>query len=127
MYDLCDIRQIIVDLRHFEETLKKETNLSLNEALCLCQTGKGANEPGTLARELEISPSRLSRIIEALEQRGLLERSISTTDRRGVSLNLTSQGVNVVEQLHCTQIAMPKHIEKAIETLHKPMKAGENI
>ena len=126
MYDLCDIRQIMVDLRHFEESLKKETNLSLNEALCLCQTGKGTNEPGMLAKELELSPSRLSRIIEALEQRGLVERTISVNDRRGVSLHLTTQGETVVEQLHCTQIDIPPHMEKAIETLHRPMRIGED-
>lgn len=118
MYDLCDIRQLMVDLRNFEQTLKQETNLSLNEALCLCQTAKGALEPGTLARELELSPSRLSRILETLEQRGLLERTISSSDRRNVSLSLTKEGEIVVEKLHCTKIAMPPHIEMAIESLH---------
>ena len=126
MYDLCDIRQIMVDLRHFEDSLKKETNLSLNEALCLCQTGKGTKEPGMLAKELELSPSRLSRIVEALEQRGFVERAMSENDRRGVSLHLTPQGQTIVEQLHCTQIEIPPHMEKAIETLHQPMRTGED-
>lgn len=126
MYDLCDIRQLMVDLRHFEQTLKEQTSLSLNEALCLCQTGKGANEPGMLARELELSPSRLSRILESLEQRGLLERNTSPADRRSVSLNLTAAGQEVVEQLHCTRIDMPYHIEKAIESLHEPVHTGES-
>ena len=126
MYDLCDIRQLMVDLRNFEQTLKQETNLSLNEALCLCQTAKGVLEPGTLARELELSPSRLSRILESLEQRGLLQRTISASDRRNVSLYLTKEGEIVVEKLHCTNIAMPPHIEMAIERLHKPMHTGEN-
>ncbi|WP_422478455.1 MarR family winged helix-turn-helix transcriptional regulator [Pleomorphochaeta sp. DL1XJH-081] len=126
MYDLCDIRQIMVDLRNFEESLKKETNLSLNEALCLCQTGKGTNEPGSLAKELELSPSRLSRIIEALEQRGLIQRAMATNDRRGVALRLTPQGKTVVEQLHCTKIDIPPHMEKAIETLHQPMQTGDD-
>jgi len=125
MYDLCDIRQIMVGLRHFEQELKQATDLSLNEALCLCHTGKGLGEPGMMARELELSPSRLSRILESLEMKGLLERTISTEDRRSIMLQLSERGETIVEKLHCTEIPLPHHIEQAIETLHAHMQSGE--
>lgn len=125
MYDLCDLRKLIVDLRHFEEQLKESTDLSLNEALCLCQTHKGKHDPGSLATELEISPSRLTRILEALEKRNLLVRSIPSGDRRTVEVNLTESGEEMVHRLHCTNIPIPVHLEQAIETLHAYTRSGE--
>lgn len=119
MYDLCDLRRLILDLRRFEETLKEQTNLSLNEALCLCQSGKGNLEPSNLAQELEISPSRLSRILDSLETRGFLVRSISEEDRRIINIDLTKKGQQTVETLHCTNISIPRHLEEAIKTLHE--------
>ena len=127
MYDLCDIRQIIVDLKKFEEQLKQETNVSLNEALCLCQTERGTTEPGALARVLDISPSRLSRILDSLEQRNLIRRSISQTDKRVFTITLTDDGSALLAKLHCTSIAMPHHIEQAIETLHETMQTGDAL
>lgn len=123
MYDLCDLRRLILDLRRFEESLKMKTDLSLNEALCLCQTGRGNLDPSSLANELEISPSRLSRILDSLETRGFLTRSISEADRRTIILDLTTTGTQMVKTLHCTNISIPNHLEEAIKILHK---TGEN-
>lgn len=119
MYDLCDLRRLVLDLREFEESLKEQTGLTLNDALCLCQTGKGNLDPSSLANELQLSPSRLSRILDSLETRGFLTRSISEADRRTILINLTAEGQKMVETLHCTKISIPHHLEKAIETLHK--------
>lgn len=124
MYDLCDLRKLIVDLRHFEEELKASTSLSLNEALCLCQAHKGKQDPGGLADELDLSPSRLSRILDTLEKRCLIERSLATADKRAVVVSLTEEGERLVRQLHCTEIPLPGHLEQAIETMHEPMHTG---
>lgn len=123
MYDLCDLRRLVLDLREFEESLKEQTGLTLNDALCLCQTGKGNLDPSSLANELQLSPSRLSRILDSLETRGFLTRSISEADRRTILINLTEEGQKMVKTLHCTKISIPHHLEKAIETLHKTGEA----
>ena len=128
LYDLCDLRRLVLDLRHFEQTLKDTTALSLNEALCLCQTGKGKGDPGSLSEELELSPSRLSRILDSLERRGLLIRTMSPDDRRAVSIHLTEAGAQLVATLRCTDIAIPHHLEEAIEILHaNSVQPGETI
>ena len=127
MYDLCKIRRIMVDLRAFEDQLKAETGLSLNEALCICQMEQGVVEPGVLARELGLSPSRLSRIIDSLENRGLLMRTLSHQDRRNVTLTLTAQGSTQVAHLHCTKIPIPEHIRQAIDSLKSTIQHQERI
>lgn len=125
MHSLCEIRQIMVDLRTFEERLREQTSLSLNEALCLCQVGNGMLEPGALARDLELSPSRLSRIFDSLERQRLIQRTLSTTDRRGVKVHLTKQGEAMVEQLHSIQIELPDHLKTTLDILQAAEQEGE--
>ena len=114
MHSLCEIRQVMVDLRGFEESLRKKTALSLNEALCLCQVENGLQEPGALARSLDLSPSRLSRIIESLENRRLIQRSLSESDRRGVTISLTEEGKASVKELHGIRIALPAYLDQSV-------------
>jgi len=110
MIDLCSIRKIQSALKRFEETLKAETGLSLNDALCLCSISKGIQEPGLLARELELSPSRLTRILDALEDRKFIQRKLSDADRRSISVLLTRQGEKIVNTYKCTGLEVPDEL-----------------
>ena len=110
MLDLCSIRKLQTSIRTFEETLKKETGLSLNDALLLCATHKGIHEPSALAKELELSPSRLTRILDTLEKRNLIVRTISEADRRGVLVSLTADGDKLIERYSCSGITIPEEL-----------------
>lgn len=117
MNELCNLRKLIVDLRHFEEKLKKKTGLTVNEALLICQVQRGKQEPTLLAEELELSPSRLSRILDSLEKKNLISREISSEDRRSVTVNLTSLGLGAANEINCTNIKLPDYLKVAIESL----------
>lgn len=108
MIDLCGIRKIQTALRHFEDTLKDETGLSLNDAMCLCAISKGIQEPGSIAREMELSPSRLTRILDALESRSLVERKTADSDRRSVLVTLTYAGREVLGKYECADLDIPE-------------------
>jgi DNA-binding MarR family transcriptional regulator len=110
MIDLCSIRKIQRALRRFEESLEAETGLTLNEAMCLCAVSKGMGEPGRLARELDLSPSRLSRILEALEAKKYVARRISESDRRGITVSLTRTGKAAVDKYRCADIEIPEEL-----------------
>lgn len=125
MTDLCDIRKLLLDLKHMEENLVEQTGLSLNEALCLCGTSRGVREPGKLAKEMEISPSRLSRILDSLTKRGLIDRAISAEDRRSISIALTQEGTAMVKALHCTELEIPDHLAVALNSLHDDQQERE--
>lgn len=105
--DLCGIRKIQTALRHFEDTLRNETGLSLNDAMCLCAVSKGIQEPGSIAREMELSPSRLTRILDALETRSLVERKTADGDRRSVLVTLTPSGREVLNTYECANLDIP--------------------
>lgn len=49
-----------------------------------------------LAEQAGIAPSTATRILDALERRGILDRSPSPGDRRGVSITLTAAGRKVL-------------------------------
>lgn len=110
MIDLCSIRNIQTALKRFEVTLKTETGLSLNDAICLCSISKGIQEPGLLSKELELSPSRLTRILNDLEERKLITRKISDSDRRGISVQLSKQGEKIVNTYKCSGIEIPSEL-----------------
>lgn len=111
MIDLCSLRKLQTALRRFEETLKAETGLSLNDAMCLCSIRKGLHEPGQLARELELSPSRLSRILDVLEGQSYITRRLSDGDRRNITVLLTDEGQRLVETYSNANLSLPEELE----------------
>jgi DNA-binding MarR family transcriptional regulator len=108
--DLCSIRKLQTAIRQFEETLKDETSLSLNDAMCLCAITKDMHEPGLIAKELELSPSRLTRILDALEERKLVTRHLSETDRRSIEVAMTESGKRLVKKYRCADIPVPEEL-----------------
>jgi DNA-binding MarR family transcriptional regulator len=58
----------------------------------------GAMTPGELADHEKVQPPSMTRVIAALEERGLVERAPHATDRRQVVLTANEQGKTVVRQ-----------------------------
>ncbi len=108
MIDLCALRKIQTALRQYEDRLREDTGLSLNEALCLCSINRGYQEPGLIAREMELSPSRLTRILDALEEHRLVERKIGDGDRRNIAVSLTYAGRELLMKYQCSDIELPE-------------------
>ncbi len=54
--------------------------------------------PGTLAASMMLSTGGTTARLDRLEKAGLVERSPSPSDRRGVLVRLTSRGLEVVDQ-----------------------------
>lgn len=78
---------------------------------------KKKQEPTLLAEELDLSPSRLSRILDSLEKKNFISRKISSEDRRSVSVNLTTLGLEAANEINCTNIKLPEYLKVAIESL----------
>ena len=110
MLNLCAIRRLQSDMRSFEERLKDETGLSFNDALLLCAVEKGIVEPSALAKELDLSPSRLTRVIDSLEGRSLVQRTLSITDRRSLVISLTEAGEELVLAYNCCELQIPEEL-----------------
>src|SRR5258708_39660401 len=57
-----------------------------------------AMPPGELAEHEKVQPPSMTRVITALEERGLVTRQAHATDRRQVLLTVTDHGRSVVQQ-----------------------------
>jgi DNA-binding MarR family transcriptional regulator len=58
----------------------------------------GAMTPGELADHEKVQPPSMTRVIAALEERGLVTRGPHATDRRQVVMTVTEPGRTVVQQ-----------------------------
>lgn len=54
---------------------------------------------GTLAHEMRLTPSAITRLVEPLVNAGMLERNPSAQDRRRVLLTLTATGLEYAERV----------------------------
>jgi DNA-binding MarR family transcriptional regulator len=57
-----------------------------------------AMTPGELAEHEKVQPPSMTRVITALEERGLVQRAPHPTDRRQVVLTVTEEGRKLVNQ-----------------------------
>lgn len=91
---------------------------------------------GELARELGITTGATTRMIDALELRGLMTRDRGTDDRRVVRLAITPEGRDIVEKLH--ELVVPawnevltdftqEEVDTLVELLLKLVTAAERV
>ena len=104
-HTLCIIHSIQQAVRAYEETLKEKIGISLNEGLCLCALQKGINGPALIAGQLALSPSRLSKILDDMEIKGLITRSITRDNRRNITVVVTEKGNELLAILDSSDIS----------------------
>jgi DNA-binding MarR family transcriptional regulator len=71
-------------------------------AMIVLEVLRGAGEslqPSTVAERCFLSRPALSSVMETLERRGFLSRSMHTADRRRVQVSITEAGLAVMERL----------------------------
>lgn len=89
-------------LRELNQALSS-LDLGVNEANVLMAIGKGvAGSPTGLAEALGVDSGFVSRLLDRLEKRSLLQRSRSGEDRRVVKVSLTEWGARMYIRLEQT-------------------------
>ena len=71
--------------------LSTHVSITHDEARVLLELGAAQHllRPGALAKQLNLQPSTLSRVLRNLENRGFIERHRTTEDARSLSLSLS--------------------------------------
>jgi DNA-binding MarR family transcriptional regulator len=80
-----------------ERTLAEFGVTNVEQAVLGILRGKTAETPGDLARLTHQTPAGMTRTLDRLERRGLVERRPHPTDRRKIRLMLTDDGLRVAE------------------------------
>lgn len=79
------------------------------------------NKPSEIARMLAVSPPAISAMLERLEERKLVKRSASTSDRRRIVLELTGEGSALVNKVNANR---KKVLDKVLRGMDKPSRYG---
>jgi len=102
----CEIREFRGNLRQFERVTNLHlktccADVTLAQCLVLLEI-EGTERPtvGRLASRLRLDNSTLTRTLDGLATRGLVERIRDDADRRVVRIELTSEGKNVCRTIH---------------------------
>jgi DNA-binding MarR family transcriptional regulator len=118
--------QLLANCQAKEERLAEQFDVTVAEFRCL-RAFRGAREAhvGTLVQRIQLSPSRVTRILEGLEKRKYLVRSIDPADRRNIIAVLTPRGVTLNTQLEERYVRMHEEIMSGIPAeLHGSLVDG---
>ncbi len=125
MRGLCTLKEVFKLIYVFEEQLKNEFDLSINETLTLCALS-GENKEvkcsGVMADEIGISVSRMSRVFSSLEDKSLIVRKIGKDDKRKMVFTLSEKGKKKLEKMNNSNIKVPEIFLAGKETIPQEQK-----
>jgi len=103
--------QLLANCQQKEEKLAEQFQMSVPEFRCL-RSFRGDDEVTikTLTERLALSGSRLTRIVDELENKGLVTRAFHQEDRRSILVILTKRGATIAKQLENRYIQIHEEI-----------------
>lgn len=118
--------ELLANCQEKEECLAEQLNISVPEfRLIKLFRGEKLLPIRTLVERNNLSGSRLTRILDSLEKKGYLVRSIDPTDRRVITVTLSKKGIELSTKLEENYIKFHEGILKDIpKELHEPMMQG---
>ncbi|AKK10935.1 MarR family winged helix-turn-helix transcriptional regulator [Corynebacterium uterequi] len=108
--------------KRLDEQLKRDEGVNLYDYFTLAQLSMAANEELTmseLAAVADMTPSRLSHVLNRLESRGWAVRRTSSTDRRTNIACLTDAGRAFISS------AAPGHVEQVLSLVFDQLDEAE--
>lgn len=81
--------------RMADELARAGHDLSFSQYITLKKLAAGATSATDLARAAELNPGAMTRLIDKLIERGLVERHADPGDRRVVRIQLSAQGQSI--------------------------------
>ena len=93
----------------------KRVNLSMNQWLVLkILYLKRADTSTKISSIMNSDAASITRNVDGLEIRGLIERMRQTSDRRVIRLKVTSKGIHIAEQIYASYSEILKNIENRL-------------
>ncbi len=115
--------KLLANCQEKEARLADQYGLTQAEFRCLRLFGTDETiNNKQIAERMQLSPSRLTRIIDGLVSKGYMMREIEPNDRRNMRVSLSKNGVLIVQQLNNAYINIHKEILEDIDQpQHKPL------
>jgi DNA-binding MarR family transcriptional regulator len=122
--------KLLANCQEKEARLAEKYGLTQSEFRCLRLFNKDdVLNNKQIAERMNLSPSRLTRIIDGLVTKNYINRQIEPTDRRNMKVDLSKRGKVIVQKLNDSYVNIHKEILEDIDkTQHKPLiSAMENL
>jgi DNA-binding MarR family transcriptional regulator len=115
MDKLCRIRDLQRAVNRFEAGFEKLYGVCLNEGMALCSLARaGRLSSGELGEFLGLSMSNTSKVINSIERKGLVERTMGTADKRRMFFVLTPRGRELLKAIDCEKAGIPELLERFV-------------
>lgn len=110
MNTICKMRDIYKALSVFETAFEEMYAISLNEAMVLCALREARKEitSTAISERTEMAPSHTSKVIRAVEDKGLIRRALGEVDKRQMYFNLTEAGKKRLDELDLDKVEVPE-------------------
>jgi DNA-binding MarR family transcriptional regulator len=93
------LRKILKAVDMYSFILREKHNISASQLSCLLALGnQGSISQSKLAKEVSLSPSMITGIVDQLEKKNLVERVRDPSDRRVILLKMTESGAKKLQQ-----------------------------
>lgn len=100
MEAICKLKNIYKALYNFEKEFVRKNGITINEGMILCCLKDGhprsANE---IYDFVGLSGSRVSRVLNMIEEKGLIWRKMGTEDKRQMIFSMTNDGKKKVKEM----------------------------
>lgn len=101
MEEICKIKDMYIALYAYEKQFLKQTGMTINEGALLCCLKDGKPKSANELRDfIGLSNSRVSRIIQGMEEKGLIYREMGVADKRQMFFTLTVAGKEKVKEMN---------------------------
>lgn len=107
MENICRLRRIFSLVYRLERSIKKRFGITANEIMVLCLLNVTKLSAGELSREMGISESRMSKIIDSLEKNGYVLREVDPKDKRKMIFSITEKGIDKVREFEESDFEVP--------------------
>lgn len=115
MNSICKLKDIYKTLHEFEASFLKQYGITVNEGIIICMLGDGPLKVGEICADCSLSNTRLSKVLGSLETKGYVQRTIDSSDRRVVMVELTPLGVEKRSTMSEEQVCIPEALSKLLE------------
>lgn len=111
------LRMVVMRLARRLRAERSDETLGLSQMSALSSLMRGPLSPTALAQAERIQPPSMTRVISALEARGLIKREEHETDKRQSVIAITSAGRTLVEE---DRVRKKVWLVEILETLEEP-------
>ncbi len=112
---ICQIKDIYKALYSFEKDFAENNQITINEAMLLCcmkdEKAKSANE---ITEYIGLSNPRVSKIIQTVEEKGLIARRMGVDDKRKMIFSLTEEGKNKIREMKDSKIQLNEILSQVL-------------